>query len=65
MNYYHPATQLILTLFLFSGCAMNNATENYQEPYRPQFHFTPPTHWMNDPNGMFYYKRESHLLCQH
>lgn len=27
----------------------------FQEPYRPQFHYTPPFNWMNDPNGMFYY----------
>ena len=22
----------------------------YQEPFRPQFHFSPPNKWMNDPN---------------
>ena len=23
----------------------------YQEPYRPQYHFSPKTNWTNDPNG--------------
>ena len=22
------------------------------EPFRPQFHFTPERNWMNDPNGV-------------
>lgn len=26
---------------------------NYDGQYRPQLHFSPPTHFMNDPNGMF------------
>jgi sucrose-6-phosphate hydrolase SacC (GH32 family) len=28
------------------------------ETYRPQFHFTPEKNWMNDPNGLVYYKGE-------
>lgn len=37
----------------------------YQEKYRPQYHFSPKSNWMNDPNGMFYYKGKYHLFFQY
>lgn len=40
-------------------------TQGYQEQYRPQYHFSPDSMWMNDPNGMVYYQGEYHLFYQH
>lgn len=33
--------------------------------YRPVFHFMPQKNWMNDPNGLIYYKGEYHLFYQY
>lgn len=45
--------------------AQPSAAPLYQEKWRPQFHFTPPLHWINDPNGLVFYKGEYHLFYQH
>src|SRR6202162_5056366 len=37
----------------------------YQEPYRPQFHYTPAKNWINDPNGLVDYKGEHHMFQQY
>ncbi len=43
---------------------MNNKTQD-EILYRPNFHFSPRNNWMNDPNGMFFYKGNYHLYFQH
>lgn len=35
------------------------------EPFRPLFHFSPAKAWMNDPNGMVWYRGTYHLFYQY
>jgi len=40
-------------------------SSNYSEDFRPQFHYSPPSQWMNDPNGLIYYDGTYHLFYQY
>ena len=44
---------------------IKGAENLYKEKYRPQFHFTTRRGWINDPNGLVYYKGEYHMYYQH
>ena len=37
----------------------------FSENLRPRTHFTPARNWINDPNGLVYYKGKYHLFFQH
>lgn len=55
----------LITVILFHALTPAQATRRYDEKYRPQFHFTPEKNWMNDPNGLVWYKGEYHLFYQY
>lgn len=57
-----------ITLFLvFVMCVYKLAPGQvlYNEPYRPQYHFTTEKNWINDPCGTVFFDGKYHLMFQY
>src|SRR5215203_489253 len=64
----HRLTVILLASACMAACATKEQSvgvREYNEQHRPQLHFSPKSHWMNDPNGLLYYAGEYHLFYQH
>ena len=64
------ALALFLLVLNLNSCANDPefsdlSKSDYREKHRPQFHFSPASNWMNDPNGMVYLDGEYHLFYQY
>ena len=65
-NRTNRALIFCVLIFLFgNGKAIAQSKQGHDEIYRPQIHFSPAKNWMNDPNGLVYYKGVYHLFFQH
>ncbi len=50
---------------IFQGDTYPGSDQTYSEALRPQVHFSSIRGWINDTNGMVYYKGEYHMFYQH
>ena len=68
IRFIEKSTSIIILVTMLSCTTskiMDNKKLSNEQLYRPNFHFTPKTGWMNDPNGMFFYKGLYHLYFQY
>ncbi|MBA8823709.1 fructan beta-fructosidase [Saccharopolyspora lacisalsi] len=55
----------LTTVPTWAGARAPHASAANTPQWRPDVHFTPHRNWMNDPNGLVYFRGEYHLFFQH
>ena len=63
-----PQIKYLVFIVLLTSCSASKQLSTnvaYNEPHRPQIHFSPKEKWMNDPNGMVYHNDTYHLFYQY
>ncbi len=56
---------MVLLVAGFGALLAGAQRAGYDQPYRPQVHFSPRENWTNDPNGLVYFRGEYHLFFQY
>ncbi len=61
---FNLRTALIFASLSFGGItgAQSAVLERYEEPYRPQYHFSAETGWLGDPDGLIHYNGDFNLF---
>ena len=57
--------QILQLMLLITQTCIMACAQDYDQPYRPQVHFSPRKNWTNDPNGLVHFQGEYHLFFQY
>jgi len=58
------ALGIAIATFGIYGAIVSTSPATSNEPYRSEYHFSPPSNWLGFPNGPVYLNGQYQLYCQ-